>query len=148
MEKVLTNYNVKMLLKYMRNKSKLKQSELGNLIGESKDWVSVKEREKERIYIKDFIKIMKILKFKITLKSTESGTTISMNDYDTFDIIRFLREGAEKSQTDFAKSIGKSRGWQASNESGITSYYANDFFKLALIHNYILIINKNLYKIK
>jgi len=53
------------------------------------------------------------------------------NKYETKDIVKFMRDCSEKTQTEFAKDLNKKRGWTAKLESGITNITLKDFIKLA-----------------
>lgn len=60
---------------------------------------------------------------------------IKLNNYDTKDIVRFMRECSGKTQTNFAKDINKTRAWCAAVEGGKSNIILKDFIKLAKINN-------------
>ena len=60
---------------------------------------------------------------------------IKCNNYETKDIIRFMRECSGKTQTTFAKDIGKTREWCAAVEGGKSNVILKDFIKLAKIND-------------
>jgi len=67
---------------------------------------------------------------------------IKVKDYKSNDILKFIRESTGLSQTEFAKIIGKSRDWQASNEIGRTNYYFKDLIEIAKLFNIDIIIKE------
>lgn len=64
------------------------------------------------------------------------------NNYQTKDIIRFMRESTDKTQKEFARDIGKTREWCAAVEGGKSNVLLKDFITLAEINNINIIINK------
>ena len=59
---------------------------------------------------------------------------IKLNNYDTKDIIRFMRECSGKTQTEFANDINKTREWCAAVEGGKSNVIFKDFIELARIN--------------
>ena len=59
-------------LKYIRNHVKLTQTEFALRLGKSRDWYTLKELNKSKIYMKDYINILKIYKFDIILLDRKS----------------------------------------------------------------------------
>ncbi len=123
-------------LKYIRNHVKLTQTEFALRLGKSRDWYTLKELNKSKIYMKDYINILKIYKFDIILLSRINGVSLSLRTYEASAILRFMRESTGLSQTAFANTINKKRTWQSGNEAGNTQYYANDLFELKNKHNF------------
>ena len=64
------------------------------------------------------------------------------NNYKPNEILRFMREASNLTQTEFAKTINKSRDWQQSNEYGRTNYYFKDLIELANKFNFEIKITK------
>ena len=76
---------------------------------------------------------------------------INCNNYSPKDIIRFIRENSGKTQTIFAKDLGKTRGWTAKAERGEIKISFDDFFKILDINHIDMILSsekttKNIYK--
>lgn len=72
---------------------------------------------------------------------------IKCNNYKTKDIIKFIRDCSEKTQTEFAKDVNKKRGWCAKLEAGETNITLNTLISLANINNIEIIIKeKNIKK--
>lgn len=65
---------------------------------------------------------------------------ILCNKYETKDLIKFMRDCSEKTQTEFARDLDKKRGWAAKLESGVTNITLNDFLKLAKLNNIDIIM--------
>ncbi len=65
---------------------------------------------------------------------------IRCNDYNEKDIIRFMRDYTEKTQTQFAKDIQKTRSWCAKAERDEIKISLHDFLKLAKINNIDIIM--------
>lgn len=68
---------------------------------------------------------------------------INCNDYEVKDIVRIMRDTSGKTQTDFAKSIKKTRGWCAQIEGGTINILLKDFLLLAKINNITIIMEEN-----
>ena len=68
---------------------------------------------------------------------------IICNKYETKEIIKFMRDCSEKTQSEFAKDLNKKRGWTAKLEGGITNITLNDFIKLAKINDIDIIMKSN-----
>lgn len=67
-------------------------------------------------------------------------------DTDNFkqnEILRFMRESTNMSQSDFAKSINKSKDWVRKNEYGLTNYYFKDLILIAKKHGFKITITKD-----
>ena len=56
---------------------------------------------------------------------------INANKYKANEILRCMREATNLTQTEFAKTINKSRDWQQSNEYGRSNYYFKDLIEIA-----------------
>lgn len=67
---------------------------------------------------------------------------IKCNNFKTKDIIRIMRDSTNKTQTEFARSIQKSRSWAAKAERDEINISLNDFLKLAKINNIEIIMKK------
>lgn len=67
--------------------------------------------------------------------------SIKFEKYEQKDIIRFLREATGKTQTEFAKDIGKSRSWIAKAENGEINILFKDFLELTKKNNIKVIMN-------
>lgn len=67
---------------------------------------------------------------------------VNCNKYETKEIIKFMRDCSEKTQTEFAKDVNKKRGWTAKLEGGDTNITLKDFLKLANINNIEIIMQK------
>ena len=52
---------------------------------------------------------------------------IKATKYKGKDILKFIRQNTNMTQMDFAKTINKTRDWQASNETGRSRYFVDDF---------------------
>ncbi len=61
--------------------------------------------------------------------------SVQFENYEQKDIIRFLREATGKTQTEFAKDIGKSRSWIAKIENGEINILFKDFLELTKKNN-------------
>ncbi len=68
---------------------------------------------------------------------------INCNNYKTKDIIKFMRDSTDKTQTEFAKDINKTRSWTAKAERDEINISLNDFLKLAKINKINIIMEKN-----
>ena len=67
---------------------------------------------------------------------------INLKDYNSKEIIKFIREDTDMSQEEFAKSIGKSRSSIQDYEYGETKFYFDTFLKIIKKHGYDVIIEK------
>lgn len=65
---------------------------------------------------------------------------IICNKYETKELIKFMRDCSEKTQLEFAKVLGKNRGWTAKLEGGITNISLSDFLTLAKINDIEIIM--------
>jgi len=52
---------------------------------------------------------------------------IKCNDYNSKDIIKFMRDSTDKTQTEFARDINKTRSWTAKAERDEIKIYFSDF---------------------
>lgn len=129
-------------LRDIRKFVKLTQTEFSIKIGRSRDWYTLKELNNSRIYMKDYLKILRVYNFDVILFSENNGVSLSLREFEEYAIIRFMRESTGLSQTDFANSIGKKRTWQSGNEAGTTHYYANDLFRLANNNGFLIKLKK------
>lgn len=66
---------------------------------------------------------------------------IKCNDYKAKEVIRFMRDCTDKTQTEFARDVGKTRSWTAKAEREEIKISLNDFLELAK-RNHIEIIMK------
>ena len=67
---------------------------------------------------------------------------INCNEYEVKDVIRIMRDTSGKTQTEFAKSIKKTRGWCAQIEGGTINILLKDFLLLAKINNINIIMEE------
>ncbi len=67
---------------------------------------------------------------------------VNCNKYETKEIIKFMRDCTEKTQTEFANDLGKKRGWSAKLESGKTNISLKNFLELAKINDIEIIMRK------
>lgn len=67
---------------------------------------------------------------------------ISLNDYETKDVIRIIREWTELTQKEFGKSINRSERTIQDYEAGRRRYYAETLKAIAKIHNLKITIEK------
>lgn len=65
---------------------------------------------------------------------------IKANKYAGKDILRFICENTNLTQKEFAKSIDKSKDWQASNEIRRCHYSIDEIIKIANTYNLEIII--------
>lgn len=67
---------------------------------------------------------------------------IKATKYKGKDILKFIRQNTDMTQMDFAKTINKTRDWQASNETGRSRYFVDDLIEIAKVHNLEIIIKE------
>ena len=67
---------------------------------------------------------------------------IKCNNYETKEIIKFMRDFTEKTQTSFANDVNKKRNWCAKLEAGKSNITLDAFIKLANINNLEIIIRE------
>ena len=67
---------------------------------------------------------------------------IIANDYEPKDIIRIIREWTELTQSDFAKSINRTRDGIQKIESGKRGYNISTLLDIAKKHNITITIEK------
>lgn len=67
---------------------------------------------------------------------------LNCTKYKQKDIIKYMRDCTDKTQTEFAKSVGKTRGWTAKAERDEINISLNDFLKLAKIYGIEIIMKK------
>lgn len=65
---------------------------------------------------------------------------IKATKYKGKDILKFIRQNTNLTQQEFAKTINKTRDWQASNETGRSRYFIDDLIEIANVHNLEIII--------
>lgn len=65
---------------------------------------------------------------------------INATKYKGKDILKFIRENSNMTQKEFAKTINKTKDWQASNETGRSRYFIDDLIEIAKAHNLDIII--------
>lgn len=133
---LIKDYKVGTVLITLRKYYKMSQEEFSRKIGYSRSWISVKEIERDRIYIKDLINILDKCNFDIFIINIKDDRKISIKEYNPGFILKVVREWTDLGTIEFSKSIGKKKSWQSSNELGETNYFANDLFKLAQVHNF------------
>lgn len=68
---------------------------------------------------------------------------INTNDYKPNEILRFMRDATNLSQSEFAKKVGKSTDWLRKNEYGITNYYFKDLVTIAKMYGFTITIKKD-----
>ena len=66
---------------------------------------------------------------------------IKCNNYETKDIIKFMRDCSEKTQREFANDVNKKRGWCAKLEGGETNITLDTLIKLGLVNEHDGYIN-------
>lgn len=64
------------------------------------------------------------------------------NNYKPNEILRFIRQSADKTQEQMAKEIGKSKNWIKNNEQGINRYYFEDLIKIADLYDIDIIFKE------
>lgn len=69
-----------------------------------------------------------------------SKMEIKATKYKGKDILKFIRQNTNLTQQEFAKTINKTRDWQASNETGRSRYFIDDLIEIANVHNLEIII--------
>jgi len=67
---------------------------------------------------------------------------INCNNYQTKEIIRFMRESTDKTQKEFAYDVNKTREWCAAVEGGKSNVLLKDFIELANINNIKITMSK------
>ena len=67
---------------------------------------------------------------------------LKFNDYEPKDIIRIIREWAEKTQKEFGKSIGKSTRTIQDYEAGRRRYYVETLEQICKIYDININIEK------
>jgi len=134
----IKDYKIGTILKNIRNHYKMTQQEFSNKINFTRSWLSKKETEIERIYIKDFIKILEKCNFDLFIINVKDNRKISIKEYDPGFILKVVREWTDLGIVEFSETIGKKKSWQSSNELGLTDYYANDLFELAKVNGFEL----------
>ncbi len=65
---------------------------------------------------------------------------INANKYRPNEILKFIRQNANKTQEELAKCIKKSKNWVKNNEQGLNRYYFEDLIQIANICNVEIII--------
>ncbi len=71
---------------------------------------------------------------------------IKANNYKAGEIIKIIREWTEMSQTEFAKSIKRSRDSINNIENGRNRIFLDTLLEIAKIHNITITIEKNIRK--
>ena len=71
---------------------------------------------------------------------------IKANNYKAGEIIKIIREWTEMSQTEFAKSIKRSRDSINNIEIGRNRIFLDTLLEIAKIHNITITIEKNIRK--
>ena len=64
------------------------------------------------------------------------------NNYKPNEILRFIRQSADKTQEQMAKEIGKSKNWIKNNEQGLNRYYFEDLIKIANLYDIDIIFKE------
>lgn len=67
---------------------------------------------------------------------------IIANEYMAKDIVRIIREWTELNQTEFGKTLLRSRDSINNIENGRNRMYLNDFIEMCKIHNIKITIEK------
>lgn len=67
---------------------------------------------------------------------------LTLDKYDTKDVIKIIREWTNLSQKEFGKSINKSERTIQDYESGRRRYYAETLKTICKVHNIQVIIEK------
>lgn len=143
MKKIFKDYDFGNLLKEIRSETGLTQEKFAGKIGRNRKWIAYKEIEDRKMYIEDFIKIIKTYNFDVTFIYPIDERSIKINDYEPKDFLRILREFTGKIQCEFASDINKTNFWQCLNENGRTRYYANDLFLLAKMNGFQVELSYN-----
>lgn len=128
------------VITHIRNSNHKTRENFGQMINRHRNWVYLKERNKSKIYISDFAKILKLFNYDILFKSEKYQIKLYLLDHSSANILRFMREATGKTQKEFSNSISKTNDWSYTNEAGINNYYANDLFELAKIHDFEIIL--------
>lgn len=68
---------------------------------------------------------------------------IIANDYPAQNVVKTIREWSELNQTEFGKTIYRSRDSINSIENGRNRMYLNDFIDMCNKHNVKIILEKN-----
>ena len=71
---------------------------------------------------------------------------IKANNYKAGELIKIIREWTEMSQTEFAKSIKRSRDSINNIENGRNRIFLDTLLEIAKIHNITITIEKNIRK--
>ena len=71
---------------------------------------------------------------------------IKANNYKAGEIMKIIREWTEMSQTEFAKSIKRSRDSINNIENGRNRIFLDTLLEIAKIHNITITIEKNIRK--
>lgn len=64
------------------------------------------------------------------------------NEYKPNEILKFIRQSADKTQEQLAHEINKSKNWVKNNEQGINRYYFEDLVKIADLCNIDIIFKE------
>lgn len=139
----VSNKTVGFIIKTVRNHHNLTLENFTLKINKSPFWEHSKENNKHKMYIDDFRQLAKIFNFNICFIHKEKGRQLYLLDYDSNDLIKYIREITERNQTSFAHTINKSRDWIASIETGRNKYYVNDLLELAVKNNFDVILECN-----
>lgn len=67
---------------------------------------------------------------------------LTLNDYETKDVIRIIREWTGLTQKEFAKSIGKHERTIQDYEAGRRRYYTETLKHICKVHNVKITIEK------
>lgn len=67
---------------------------------------------------------------------------INANKFKPNEILRFIRQNANKTQQEMADCIKKSKSWVKHNEQGLTRYYFDDLIQITNICNLEIIIRE------
>jgi len=65
---------------------------------------------------------------------------VKASEYKPKEILKFIRQNANKTQEELAKCIKKSKNWVKNNEQGLNRYYFEDLIQIANICNVEIII--------
>lgn len=130
MKKILSEYTIGNLLKMIRSNSGLSQKDFGKIIGKVHATVSDNENDRKRIYMKDFIDILKKFDYEVYIVNDDKRK-IRIREYEPYEIMRILKELSGMNVPEFADIIGKKKTWLVDSQAGKINFYANDLFSLA-----------------
>ena len=134
----INDFKVGTTIKTLRKFFNMTQEEFSKKVEVPRSWLSKKEVERDRIYIKDLIDIINKCNADLYIINIKDDRKISIKEYNPGFILKVMREWTLLNMTDFANTIGRKTSWQSENESGNINYYANDLFELAKVNGFEL----------